>query len=130
MICVHKHSPSQSWIPGFLALLSICGGPLDGSRRRACQFARQADQRVLLGEAGLAAGNNLAGLAADWNERVAVVLEELGRQTRRTGRNESRALAQGREQTIANVLPLREHVSELALWRAPGGLLIHAGRTR
>jgi hypothetical protein len=74
---------------------------------------RRPVQRLLLRKARYEVEKNLSRLAADWNERVVIVIEELRQQTVQAARNELKALAQMTEQTISNVPRLREQVAEL-----------------
>lgn len=74
---------------------------------------RRSIQRVLLRKARYEVEKNLSRLAADWNERVGVLIEELRQQTEQAAQNELNALAQMAEQTISNVPRLRETIAEL-----------------
>lgn len=74
---------------------------------------RRPVQHLLLRKARYEVEKNLSRLAADWNERVVVVIEELRQQTVQAAQNELKALTQMTEQTISNVPRLREQLAEL-----------------
>ncbi len=76
---------------------------------------RRCVQRVLLRKARYEVEKNLSRLAADWNERVAVVIEELRRHIVQAAQNQLNALAQMTEPTISNVPRLGDQVAELEL---------------
>jgi len=74
---------------------------------------RKPIERALLGKARYEVAKNLSRLAADWRERVGVVIESLRRQTAEAVRNELDALARMASQDTSNVPRLREQIAEL-----------------
>jgi GTP-binding protein EngB required for normal cell division len=74
---------------------------------------RKPIERALLGKARYEVAKNLSRLAADWHERVGVVIEALRRQTEEAVRNELDALARMASQDTTNVPRLREQIAEL-----------------
>jgi GTP-binding protein EngB required for normal cell division len=70
-------------------------------------------QRVLLRKARYEVEKNLSRLAADWRKRVALVIEELRRQTDEAAWNELETLARMVAQTAPNAPRLREQIAEL-----------------
>jgi len=74
---------------------------------------RRPIQRVLLRKSRYEVEKNLSRLAADWNERVGVVIGEQRQQTEQAAQNELNALAQMVEQTGSDVPRLREQIGEL-----------------
>jgi GTP-binding protein EngB required for normal cell division len=70
-------------------------------------------ERALLRKARYEVEKNLSRLAADWGERVGVVVEELRQQTEQAAWNELETLSRMAAQTASNVPRLREQISEL-----------------
>ncbi len=74
---------------------------------------RRPIERVLLRKARYEVEKNLSRLAADWNDRVGVVIGELRQQTEQAAQNELKALAQMVEETGSNTPRLRQQIAEL-----------------
>jgi GTP-binding protein EngB required for normal cell division len=83
---------------GWVIPLSLFGKPIE---------------RVLLRKGRYEVEKNLSRLAADWRERVAVVIEELRCQTEEAAWNELEALEQMLSQTSSNAPSLQEQIAEL-----------------
>jgi len=74
---------------------------------------RRPIERNLLRKARYEVKKNLCRLAADWRDRVEVVIAELRRQTEDAARNELEALEQMLAQTASQAPRLREQIMEL-----------------
>jgi len=74
---------------------------------------RRPIERVLLRKARYEVEKNLSRLAADWNQRVGAVIEELRRQSEMAAQAELGALAQMVEQRVSDVPRLRQQIAEL-----------------
>lgn len=74
---------------------------------------RHPIERVLLRKARYEVEKNLSRLAADWRDRVGVVIEDSRRQTQSAAQNELEALERMLEQTPSGLPRLREQIAEL-----------------
>jgi GTP-binding protein EngB required for normal cell division len=74
---------------------------------------RKPIERALLRKARYEVEKNLSRLAADWRERVGLVIQELRRQTEEAAWNELETLARMAGQTASDAPRLREQVAEL-----------------
>jgi hypothetical protein len=78
----------------------------------AALFRRPVEQ-VLLRKARYEVEKNLSRLAADWNDRVGVVIGQLRQQPELSALNELKALAQMAEQDASDISRLRVQAAEL-----------------
>ncbi len=74
---------------------------------------RSSVERRLLGKARYEVEKNVSRLAAGWNERVGMVIEQLRKQAEQAAQNELDSLEWMAEQSVSTVERLREHVVEL-----------------
>lgn len=74
---------------------------------------RRPVEKVLFRKARYEVEKNLSRLAADWSDRVGVVIGELRQQTEQAARNELKVLARMADQVPSNVPRLREQAAEL-----------------
>lgn len=68
----------------------------------------------LLRKARYEVEKNLSRLAADWRDRVGLVIKELRQQAEAAARNELEVIEQMLAQTASQVPRLREQITELA----------------
>jgi hypothetical protein len=74
---------------------------------------RDPIERVLLRKARYEVEKNLSRLAADWRDRVTVVIEELRRQTEQAAQSELDSLENLLNQTASTVPRLRDQIAAL-----------------
>lgn len=75
---------------------------------------RRPVERNLLRKARYEVEKNLSRLAADWRDRVGLVIKELRQQAEAAARNELEVIEQMLAQTASQVPRLREQITELA----------------